>query len=348
MKKIFNIFLLGALLAGFAACNDKDQSVFEVLGEKSFSVEKEGELISVILRTTQDYTVTPEGNWCNILAKQAIGFKINVNENVTIKERENRITVESPGYDPVVITISQDPGDLFFRIAESEKTRMFPQAGETQTVVIQTNLDSYDVEPDAGWCTVSNKTQSGFNLTAEKNEGSRRTCSVTIKAEGMSDIPIKVTQNGEPFLRNPYFLDGNFDPWVIERTSETIFVAGTWIPASITDADKSRYRAIKIDAGSGEGSIFQTVNNIPDGTYTLRFICQAGGNTPNGDDLWLSIIDSNGVETKESIYTESRGGWMTITRTLEITGGKCTIGLRAYRSTSSSPLWFHALGFVLE
>lgn len=230
---------------------------------------------------------------------------------------------------------------------DSEKTKQFAQEGGTQIVALQTNLESYEVVAPA-WCTISEKTNEGFKITAEANSDFRREETLLVRAQGMEDIGILVKQNGEPLLKNSYFLDGNFEPWVIERSAENVFVAGTWIPSSITDSEKGRYRAIKVDTGgASQGSIFQTVNGILDGVYTLTFIAQAGGSSTDGSNLWLVIIDSEGNETVESIFAEARGGWRTITRSLTITGGKVSIGLRATRG-SDKGIWFHALGFVLE
>ena len=97
-----------------------------------------------------------------------------------------------------------------------------------------------------GWCTISEKTNEGFKITAEANSDFRREGILLVRAQGMDDIEILVKQNGEPLLKNPYFLDGNFEPWVIERSIETVFVAGTWIPGSITNPEKNRYRALKL------------------------------------------------------------------------------------------------------
>lgn len=347
MKQLLNVFLFVTMLLGLSACEKEDKDMFIVEGERNFSITKEGDMISVILRTTQDYRVTSENNWCIVLAKQPIGFKIQVDENTTVRERENKITIESNIGDPVVLTVKQEAGELFFRMDDSEKTKQFAQEGGTQTVAIQTNLDNYEVVAPA-WCTISEKTNEGFKITAEANYEFRREEMLLIRAQGMEDVGIFVKQNGEPLLKNSYFLDGNFEPWVIERSSEKVFVAGTWIPSSITDPEKGRYRAIKVDVGgASQGSIFQTVNGILDGVYTLTFIAQAGGSSTDGSNLWLVIIDSEGNETVESIFAEARGGWRTITRSLTITGGKVSIGLRVTRG-SDKGIWFHALGFVLE
>ena len=347
MKYLLNYFLFAIMLLGLSACEKEDKDMFIVEGERNFSVTKEGDMISVIMRTTQDYRVTPENNWCIVLAKQPIGFKIQVNENTTVRERENKITIESNIGAPVVLTVRQEAGELFFRMDDSEKAKQFAQEGGTQTVALQTNLEDYEVIP-LGWCTISEKTNEGFKITAEANSDFRREGILLVRAQGMDDIEILVKQNGEPLLKNPYFLDGNFEPWVIERSIETVFVAGTWIPGSITNPEKNRYRAIKIDTGgASQGSIFQTVNGIPDGTYTLTFIAYAGGSSTDGSNLWLVIIDNEGNETVESIFAEARGGWKTITRQLTVTGGKVSIGLRATRG-SDKGIWFHALGLELE
>ena len=347
MKQLLNVFLFVTMLLGLSACEKEDKDMFIVEGERNFSITKEGDMISVILRTTQDYRVTSENNWCIILAKQPIGFKIQVDENTTVRERENKITIESNIGAPVVLTVKQEAGELFFRMDDSEKTKQFALEGGTQIVALQTNLESYEVVAPA-WCTISEKTNEGFKITAEANSDFRREETLLVRAQGMEDIGILVKQNGEPLLKNSYFLDGNFEPWVIERSAENVFVAGTWIPGSITDPEKGRYRAIKVDTGgASQGSIFQTVNGILDGVYTLTFIAQAGGSSTDGSDLWLVIIDSEGNETVESIFAEARNGWRTITRSLTITGGKVSIGLRATRG-SNKGIWFHALGFVLE
>jgi hypothetical protein len=334
-----------SMLIGMLACEKEDRETFAVEGERNFSVAKEGDTLSVIIRTTQDYRVTAADNWCIILQKQPIGFTIQVNENTTLKERENTLTIESNIGEPIVLTITQGPGELFFRMDDAEKEKHFVQEGGTLPVVLQTNLEDYEVVAPS-WCTVGEKSNAGFIVTAMANDDMRREDVLLIRAQGMADIEVKLTQNGAPFIKNPYMLDGNFEPWIVTRSGENIMVANTWIPGTITEAehpDKARYTGVMIKEGAaGEGTISQTVTGIPDGTYTLTFTCQAGGSSTDGSDLRVVI---NGEE--ESIFAESRGGWKTIIRPVTVREGEVNIGLHAIRGTTGG-LWFYALGFVLE
>ena len=53
MKQLLNVFLFVTMLLGLSACEKEDKDMFIVEGERNFSITKEGDMISVILRTTQ-------------------------------------------------------------------------------------------------------------------------------------------------------------------------------------------------------------------------------------------------------------------------------------------------------
>jgi arabinogalactan endo-1,4-beta-galactosidase len=131
------------------------------------------------------------------------------------------------------------------------------------------------------------------------------------------------------YVKNPGFETGDFTPWMIEGDSGAV------------DISKE---AANVYAGSYAVhywldkpftfTIFQTVTDLPNGTYTLNAWIQGGGgekklqlfvNDYGGDPLTIDIVDT---------------GWQVWkTPTIEkftVTEGKCTVGLKV---TSAGGSW---------
>ena len=106
----------------------------------------------------------------------------------------------------MVLTVKQEAGELFFRMDDSEKTKQFAQEGGTQIVALQTNLESYEVVAPA-WCTISEKTNEGFKITAEANSDFRREETLLVRAQGSRNSSKAAHRSASPKSRYPPFLE---------------------------------------------------------------------------------------------------------------------------------------------
>ncbi|GAB6007798.1 BACON domain-containing protein [Dysgonomonas reticulitermitis] len=335
MKTIFNISIFAAILCLFISCKDDDPSdAFIVRGEKEVSISKDGGTISIPISTTVAYSVTPSDPWCTISGKNAIGFDIIVEFNESIEPRSTNIVVAAPDFDPVTVVVTQEKGIPFFNIEENQKNKVFDKTGGTLTVAFSSNLD-YTVTAVDDWCEISDKTKNSFKITAEENSSVKRSTTLTIKANGVPDIIIKVAQSGDNILKNGNFVDG-FTHWTMSGTPNTFEITNYTINGA---SAKTVSRTWAVRLSDFEARLVQEVTGIPDGTYTLS--CKATG---AANDFDLIFIDKDGVETRKSVALAGMGDY---SMDVNVVGGKCSVGFRV-KGYKDVGLWWNTTYFRFE
>lgn len=326
MKTIFKILTLAVILSTFISCKDDDKDAFIVRGDTTASIDKDGGAIFIPVSTTVAYSVTSSESWCTISDKNAIGFYINVGFNELVKTRSSNITVQTPGFDPVTIVVTQGAGVPYLNIDENQKNKIFEKDGGTLTVALNSNLD-YTVTPADGWCEVLDITKDGFKIRAGANGNVKRSTTVTIKADGIADIVIKVAQSGGNLLLNSDFSD-SFTHWTMSGTPNTFEITNYKIDG-VDAKTVSRTWAVRLT--DFEARLVQKVTGIPDGAYTLS--CKAGGGAYDFD---LIFIDKNGVETRKSIPLGSMADY---SMDVEVVGGECSVGFRVQGYSNVGLYW---------
>lgn len=89
----------------------------------------------------------------------------------------------------------------------------------------------------------------------------------------------------------------------------------SWTPNGISSEFDIDVDAKKVNAGIGNGSVTQSLNNLPAGTYKLRFsIVSNCSVTVNGNTTNYSGINGNGIQSNvEKTITLAKAGKLTIT-----------------------------------
>ena len=359
MKRIA-IFLTALLaIAAMSSCQKEQKPEFGILSENEFNVGNTGGFVTVIMHTNQPYAVTPSADWCHVVVKQPICFKLQVDENATLSARECTVTVESTDeFEPVLITVFQDEGQLFFRMDESEKTKTFPAEGQTQTVVMQTNMGDYQVKSSEDWCHVGNRTGEGFEVICDpRDDFGTRTAVLTLEMEGLDELegvqtPVRITvsQKGNNMILNPVFANDSMDGWVSEPEGIFALNDAKWIPGDMGGVGHD----IEINSGNGTGFPKPTapfsgyflyhVDNVTPGTWTFSFRSQRGSNS----DFTMNAVLRNAdgaLTVNEPIELVSNWGTnsciMTVTEE-----GAYDVGI--YVEFSSNSPWFNLIDFKFE
>ncbi|MDR1370436.1 MAG: hypothetical protein LBJ72_10005 [Dysgonamonadaceae bacterium] len=334
MKTIFKIITLILVLNTSIACEDDDKDQFIVKGDTTVSIDKDGGAIFIPVSTTVAYSVASSEPWCTISDKNAIGFYINIGLNELVKPRTSNISIQSPEFDPVTVVLTQGAGVPFLNMEEGQKNKIFEKTGGTLTVALNTNLD-YTVIPADEWCEVTDITKDGFKITTGENGAVKRITSLVVKADGIADIVIKITQSGGNLLLNGDFSD-TFNHWTASGTPNTFEITNYTING-VSAKTVSRTWAVRLS--DFEARLTQEVTGIPDGTYTLS--CKATG---AANDFDLIFIDKDGVESRKSILL---GGMADYSMDVEVVGGKCSVGFRV-QGYKDVGLWWNTTYFRFE
>lgn len=129
-------------------------------------------------------TVAEGGDWCKTSEVDIHSFKVSFEEQRVSEDRRTSITLSLDGVDDIVIGIGQRGPAPILRTDSAKYTvttdvdgikslgLSFPYLGMDTIVPVTTN-GNYTVEVEAGneWCTVSDKTETGFKLGAVQNSG---------------------------------------------------------------------------------------------------------------------------------------------------------------------------------
>ncbi len=370
MNRIMSFLTAGAVLLGLMSCQKEQEPEFGILSENEFTVDNAGGYVTVIMHTNVAYTVTPQANWCHVVVKQPICFKVQVDENATLEPRESIVTVETDGFEPIDIRIIQEKGRLFFRMDDAEKSKTFaaePAAGEeklSQTVVLETNMGDYNVavpQEAQSWCSIGSRTKEGFEVICQprgENDYGIRSTTLTLEMEGLEElegvtvpVEIEVSQKGQNMIKNPVFADDKMDGWI--SVPEEIFALNDakWIPGDLNGVGHD----IEINSGKGTGfpapeapftgHFLYHIENVPAGTYTFSFRSMRGSST----NFTMSIVLRNADNTADvfSKQIELQNNWGTNACEIEVeTPGEYYVGI--YVDFSASGPWFNLVDFKFE
>jgi hypothetical protein len=332
--------IMSALICAMFACtvDDEKAAIFTIDGPKSFSVGKDGGLQSVPVNTTVDYAVTSSERWCTIVNKKTIGFKIAVALNETIVQRTATITVETPGFSSITLTVTQEEGVSFLTLPEDQRIKSFEQAGGEQTVMIGSNVE-YTATSLESWCEVIEKNATNFKIMVTPNDGFKRETNVIVAAPGFPSATVTVLQAGGPILKNASLAD-DFAYWTVSGTPD-LFAFNIWKPDAVPG--KSLQRKDSFWGQSYEGRFTQTITGLPNGLYEFSCYVVGGG---TDEELSMITIDKHNVETKMRVDSWP-GDWVLYTMPVTVTEGECTVGIYT-RGGTVSPIWFNVAGFNFE
>lgn len=358
MKRITILLLLA--LAALVSCRKEQGPAFGILGETGYTIGSAGGYVTVIMHTNLAYTATPQASWCHVAVKQPICFKVQVDENATLEPRESYITVATDGFDPIDVKITQEGGQLFFRMDDAQKHKTFPADGETQTVVLETNMGDYDVTVPDGvdWCHVGNKGKDGFEVICDpRTDYGTRTTTLTLEMEGLDGLegvetPVEITvdQKGANMILNPVFADDKMDGW--RSVPENIFALNDapWVPGDIENGHD-----IEINSGKGtgfpapaapySGYFLYHLGNVSAGDYTFSFRSQRGSSTAL--TMYYILQDSEGNDIIKEVVPYLSGWGANICEMTVDEDGTYDVGIYIDVVAGGSP-WFNLIDFKFE
>jgi len=201
---IVNFSTLLLICTGFilTSCKKDDPLRLEVAsGDLYQNFNMNGVVKSVAVTANVQFIASVEqaaADWCSATAGNAT-VSITVAAN-TGASRTATVTLSATGVANVEITVTQDTKPLFMTVEEAQKTLQFGGDGGETTVIVNTDaaVNATLSPSDAGWCRVA-AVEGGIKIMVTKNEGSERSTTVTLSAEGVSEtVIISVMQNIAP------------------------------------------------------------------------------------------------------------------------------------------------------
>lgn len=88
--------------------------------------------------------------------------------------------------------------DIYLYVDNKEEASTgFDASGGKEMFFVNTNASSYTIEDVPLWCSVEDKTTTGFMLMCSENKGLYRSCTILVKA-GNKSVPLNVSQDGIP------------------------------------------------------------------------------------------------------------------------------------------------------
>lgn len=358
MKRTAKFLAAGCALLGILSCHKEEIPEFGILGGNEYAVENAGGYVTVIMHTNLAYVATPSADWCHIVVKQPICFKVQVDENATLMQREAYISVETDGFDPVFVKITQAAGQLFFRMEESEKSKTFSAGGETQTVALQTNMGDYDVISSEDWCHVGTKTKDGFEVICDaRDDYGSRSAILTLEMDGLEGlegvsypVEISVIQKGNNMILNPVFADDNMDGWVSEPENIFALNDSPWVPGDIENGHD-----IEINSGNNTGQpkpvapysgyFLYHLENVTAGEYTFSFRSQRGSSSVL--TMYYVLRDSEGNDLIKEVIPNLSGWGTNICKMTVARDGAYDVGVYIDVAEGGSP-WFNLIDFKFE
>lgn len=302
MKNIFKISLFALLAFTLGSCQ-KEEGTKTEKGSISIASSSEGVVISDNGRTV-DATIEPIGSRFELAVTASAAFKLITNEQddwCVISTEGNTITVSAAEFISdytrttmfrvvtedvaAYVTVSQSGTEVVTLNFTPEEVT-FPEMGGTETVVVATNKDTWNVTgyEDSEWLEVV-KGEDSFTLNAQTNEVAR-------------DFTVKLT----------------VDAGAGENTTskDLVVTLKSWSEAYITPATK--LVAVPLDGGNARVKISANrqwdITSVSDAWITA---------TRDGDELVIVTPDDSDDSNKTgSIVIGTTSGRGTASVTINI------------------------------
>lgn len=322
------MWIVVALVAVIAtSCNKDDDFIFGVAEStaSSYEVEYQGDYIYVQMNTSAPYGINSNDSWCNVSEKKMTGFILLVDRNELLVGRSTQVEIYSEGFESIYLSVNQDAGVSFFEFGAPSSDLRLDQSGDDVDVVVDTNVE-YVVTPVESWCTVT-YTDDGFNIEADANSGSRRSCRVDIDLadESLFDSSFTIIQSGEAIVQNGCFSSG-LDSWSVTTTIGTSLFSESSI-STFNEATPDIYVGKMMLhntnwAAEAEGYMEQEISSIDPGEYVLSI--RANGTLGSIAKFQIILVNSDGSENALDIAHTSTA-LDTSSKVVAVTGSSCKI-----------------------
>ncbi|MDR0765954.1 MAG: M60 family metallopeptidase [Odoribacteraceae bacterium] len=242
------------LLAGLVACQDKKEIfTLSVNDERAVFLFTDGggqEIISVNANVTWSVAVEGDNPWCQANKRNKAELSLVVEPNITLADREARITLSSRETSPVELTVRQ--AGAASGIAFAADTCRVIAAGGVLRVAVAASVE-YTVVPAATWITHREKEGDEELFDVEENlDKTSRATTVLFHTNGVGESKsLAVVQAG----RDPVYVPGDAS-------------------ALSTDFKLSVRSSVASEANTGEG-----IELSHDGNYSTYYHSRWGEET---------------------------------------------------------------------
>jgi hypothetical protein len=167
--------------------------------KQSLQFSSDNDTLSIAITSNTFWTIEKDADWIT-LSKTSGSFDtivtVSVIENTAITPRSASITVKVAGLNDITVTVQQSAAEPSIEV--DKQSLQFSSDGGIDGFIISSNT-SWVIETDADWITLS-ETSGRFDTIitvsiTENTDITSRSASITIKAEGLSDIKITVNQS---------------------------------------------------------------------------------------------------------------------------------------------------------
>jgi len=198
------VLLLVILL--FQSCK-KDTANSLIVNQNKIEFQKDGGTIDLIIKTdANSWSIQNQASeWLNLSSTSGTEKTATVNMTVntrTIQPRTSTIIINAGNANPVEVTVTQFSSEYLYSLSVDRSGLSFKRAGNTLTLVVNTDAPQWTLSTTADWLQFSTKSGTSGNTTinitaGENTETSAKTATININAENASTQQISVTQIGE-------------------------------------------------------------------------------------------------------------------------------------------------------
>ena len=194
-----NLLILIVLL--FTACSDnkndnieKEKDTLSVTPtELDFSGNDTGTKTVTVETNVNDWKITQSVDWIQIVDREANKFSVAVEKNGVTGVRTGNIIVKAGEATPVTVTVKQFASDAELSVSPTE-LEFTSIDTEKKTVMVNTNVGSWNVTPSADWLIISKETNKFFVEVERNYTENERTGTITVTAGNAESKIVTVTQ----------------------------------------------------------------------------------------------------------------------------------------------------------
>lgn len=164
-------------------------------GNAYFDAKGGSQLFSI--NSTQSWTIKGYSQSWWRYSKDGNNLKLVVDKNTDINSRSDFFVIQS-GTKEIRVNISQSGVNLYVNGDSSDNHLYFNSSFNKKRINVISSLDEYSIENIPWWCSISNKTNSGFDLKVFTNTKSfDRNNNIYIKS-GTKRVRINIHQGADP------------------------------------------------------------------------------------------------------------------------------------------------------
>lgn len=229
---------------------------------------QEGSTVTLNVTSNTEWTIAFPEDWLTVSRSSGTGdasILITAKENTNITTRLSTITITGKGIPSKTVTVTQEGAPPFLETSVTSLP-LSSAEGASGTFDITSNT-SWTVSSSETWLTMTNAggTANGkVTVTAQKNPTiNTRNATVTIKASGLTDMTITISQAGSP--------TGIMDSEDVQiriypnPANNILIIEGIIQEAQITIFDIQGRLVLKREIG---GRVID-IRNLPSGVYSI-------------------------------------------------------------------------------